>query len=176
MVVISKELELKLAGERARGDVIDEELSVLGERLRPVADMGGARHLSFAIVRLLLDTFTCSLGREYDAALAMIEELLALAMAAAVKTHSCGEQCERADRMAARLFSKVGPGGTWGFELQIPYDLARLLRMACEADAWRYAPLVVREARAMLIRHRLGTSPVDDLVSTVVAQAVGART
>lgn len=166
------DVDTALAQERARSEAGDRELADIAEQLRPIADMGRARELAFAIVALLLELFTRPLGATYDRSLAELDALLGLAREA-VPTRDLGTWCERADRLASKYFSRVGPRGSWGPDLQIPYDIATALRRACEVEVWRFVPLVVREARAMLKRNGADVAPLDNLIARATREAHG---
>lgn len=161
-----------LARERARSEAMHRELEEIGEQLAPIADMGKARHLALAIVTELILWFAHrSLGPVYDAALAELQELLAVARAAMTVPRDVPAVCIRADRLASRFFSRCGPNGTWPIDLQIPWHLANMLRRSCEAEVWRFVPLVVSDGRWLLERAVGDAKAVDDLVASAVREA-----
>lgn len=164
-------IDTVLAQELARSEAADRELAGIAERLQPIADMGRARQLAFDIVAMLLLWFAGhSVGDVFT------EDLWRIAIAfhaARAARHDVGEHCERADRLAAKYFARVGPRGSWGPELQIPYDIATALRRACEVEVWRFVPLVVREARAMLTRNGADVALLDNMIARATREAHG---
>jgi hypothetical protein len=101
------------------------------------------------------------LGAQYEQALAEIRALHAEVKSASPR--GWAGDCARADLLAARLFSRPGPRGSWGLELQIPFDLAEALRRACEPEVELFLPLIEREARALLARARIDLGAVPAL-------------
>lgn len=156
---------------RARSDGAQRELDDIAEQLAPIADMGLARKLAFDIIATLLLWFTAhSIGEAFT------EDLWCLAIAfnaARGARHDVGEHCARADRLASKFFSRVGPGGSWPFELQIPFDIAVALRRSCEVEVWRFVPLVIHDARALVARHGGDSAALEAMITRAIREAQG---
>lgn len=160
----------RAAAFQARLDAIDASLSRLIHG--PRADQR-ARHLLFGILEELLVRFALAhAGSAYTAPLADVAALLAEARAISERAGAFWperllETRVRADALASRIFARAGAGGSWPLELQIPFDLATLLRRACEQRAEELLPLALLDVFRLLdvTKMRRDPEPIEHLVA-----------
>lgn len=160
----------RAAAFQARLDAIDASLSRLIHG--PRADQR-ARHLLFGILEELLMRFALAhAGNMYAAPLADVAALLAEGRAIAERAGAFWperllETRVRADALASRIFARAGAGGSWPLELQIPFDLATLLRRACEQRAEELLPLALLDVFRLLdvTKRRHDPEPIEHLIA-----------
>ena len=161
--------------ERRRGEADERQLRDIAEELDGITTTEHARRLAVEIVAELLTFFALhSLGTRYDAAIDEVRGLFletrgVLGQLPHVRADKLPELCMRADKLASRLFVRIGPNGTWPAELRIPYELANALRRACERDVWLFLPLMVRDGRAMLVEAGARARAIEDAFRAAAA-------
>lgn len=165
-------LEDSLAAEHARAELHRRQLDALETEIAPLT-MGPncddrARALAFGILWELVARFAaaCQLG-EVSKAIAAAQKV----QSAAMPKEAMLDACVRADTLASLLCSHVGPRGAWPLDLQIPFDLANMLRRACEHNAADFLALVILDARRLLTATAMRQTP--EPVDRLIADAVG---
>lgn len=177
-------LDTYLAAERERAELHRRKLDAIQTTLAPLT-MGPnsdnrARALAFAIIASLLHRFALhasfagSLGQAFARQLADVDKALGAAQEAErapMWREALLDACVRADSLASLLCSHVGPRGAWALELQVPFDLATMLRRACEHNAADFLALVVLDAQRLLTVTALRETP--EPIDRLICEAVG---
>ncbi len=80
--------------------------------------------------------------------------------------------CLRADLLASRFWAR-GFGARWLPEHRIPYEAAIAVRRACELEACRFVPMMIRDGRAMLAEGGGNPAEIDVIVKVAILEAEG---
>lgn len=176
-------LEEALAAEHARAEEHRRQLDAIETTLAPLTMAPNcdarARALAFGILWELIARFQQHFAK-VDGGRSLVHHLadVARAVAEAQKAERAPmwreallDACLRADSLAALLCSHVGPRGAWPLELQIPFDLATMLRRACEHRAADFLALVVLDAQRLLTVTAMRQTP--EPIDLLIADAVG---
>jgi hypothetical protein len=158
-----------LQREIDRAAAFQARLDAIGAAMGTLPRTHGAdwrvQELLFRILGDLLARFAgfTMMGEVYKVALADVAALLAEATA---QRRPPEEVHARADALASRLFCRVGPG-SWPLDLQVPFDLATLLRRACEPRPSLLLPVAVLDVMRLLdvTKMRRDPEPIDALIA-----------